>query len=258
MGDFAGAVAWLDRLRHAGLRLSWKGYASCIDACRKLGSPEAARRVFDVMISANVEPTTAVYNAVLGAYCFSSAAPKDLYDGLRREESQGVGPPDDLWVDIAGTGRRGRGDDRGDVVVDVNRGGGSDSGVEWAADLEERAGEQVEGPGEWGGKGLQQHPHPKSGEWAVGAVEMLQDMRSRDVMPDALSYALVITALISAERIEQVVSVWKRVSGSIWFLRCSDHRRPHAVVCACVSTRILGRVTRVPILTVKTKREKVV
>lgn len=248
-GDFVGTVWWLSRLRRAGLKLSPRGYAKCVNACRELGNPKAARQVFDAMMADGVVPKIEVYNAVLDALCFSFAVPPDFYSNRRRREGEdeaaattkaeggaivqtrgaaawGI-PVDENDVDV-GAGAQGtvnelerwvdieaNGDDRNDVSIESGGGGGGDGGGhigEDKGDVDRTREAVASGHGATRTGSSRHLPHPQCAEWSEDALGVLRDMRARGVRPDAITYSMVATALMSAEREADVVELWKQVS----------------------------------------------
>ncbi|CAN0361484.1 unnamed protein product, partial [Laminaria digitata] len=85
-GDYAGALAWVNRLQEAGLPVSRNGYAAAVDACCSLGNPGAAMGVLRAMAEAGVVPSPSVYNAVFETLCPPS---EGGYDGSRRWKEGG-------------------------------------------------------------------------------------------------------------------------------------------------------------------------
>lgn len=204
-GDHAAAVAWVDRLRSAGLSISRNGYAAAVNACCALGDPGTAAGVLGVMSEAQVVASASLYNAVLetihppseGGY---SATVRLRGDAATPEiEAGGAEDVED------GSGRGGGSKSRGGVaeINDLAGAGRGRGGQEQA-----REGGWTREPPEAGrgpGRGS------RAAEKAESALTLFEEMRERKVPMNGVTYAMVICALLGAEREDEVLRLWTQV-----------------------------------------------
>eukprot|EP00752_Nemacystus_decipiens_P016473 g14726.t1 len=217
-GDHAAAVAWVDRLRSAGLAISRNGYAAAVHACCALGDPDAAAGVLGVMSEAQVVPAASLYNAVLETICPPSEGGYSATVRLRDDAATpggGAGEAgEEAESDSGGRGRRGGGGE--------SRGGGGESrgGVAEINGLAAGRGGRGRGPGQAakeGGRGEEPpEPEPPGGgrgssaaeKKAESALALFEVMRKRKVPMNGVTYAMVVCALLGAEREGDVLRLW--------------------------------------------------
>eukprot|EP00903_Cladosiphon_okamuranus_P008809 g8436.t1 len=213
-GDHAAAVAWVDRLRSAGLAISRNGYAAAVNACCALGNPEAAAGVLGVMSEAQVVPTASLYNAVLETICPPSeggySATARLTDGaatFRAGETTEV--ENGSGSGGGGGGREGCGSESRDGVAEINGlagagGGGGGGGGEGGQGQAQEGGRRKEPPESESGRGR----GASAAEKAESALALFEEMRERKVPMNGVTYAMVVCALLGAEREDQVLRLW--------------------------------------------------
>lgn len=209
-GDHAAAVAWVDRLRSAGLAISRNGYAAAVHACCALGEPEAAAGVLGVMSEAQVAASASLYNAVLETICPPSEGGYSATVRLRDEAATSEAGETVEAVD--GSGGGGVCESCGGVA-EINglagAGGGRGTGQEQAR--EGAPGKEPPEPGP--GRGS------KAAEKAESAVALFEEMRERKVPMNGVTYAMVICALLEAEREDEVLRLWTQVRDKLGRLR---------------------------------------
>lgn len=205
-GDHAAAVAWVDRLRSAGLTISRNGYAAAVNACCALGDPDAAAGVLGVMSEAEVVPTASLYNAVLETICPPSEGGYSATVRLRDDATASGGVGEAVEAKKGSGGGIGGGGD----------GGGSESRGGGVAEINGLAGNGLAGAG---GGGRRKEP-PESGpgqrgsrdaEKAEAALALFEEMRERKVPMNGVTYAMVVCALLGAEREDEVLRLWTQV-----------------------------------------------
>lgn len=208
-------VWWLHRLRQAGLCVCHKGYATALNACQALGKHDAARGVFDAMIAANVKPTHTVYNVLLRSLSLSFTQIAEADQNVTRERSEesrarATGAEENV-TSVRQTG--------GDITVNGDRAAGAREDIEdnepaWGCGGEE--GETLneivsadvdEGKGSLSGRA----PSADVVALAEQSWALYRDMLARDVRPDGVTYVHLITAMLWAERIDDVLGLWETV-----------------------------------------------
>lgn len=210
-GDHAAAVAWVDRLRSAGLAISRNGYAGAVNACCALGDPEAAAGVLGVMSEAQVVPTASLYNAVLETICPPSeggysatarltAGAATLGAGESAEAEHGSGSGD-------GGGGGGGSESRGGVA-EINGLAGAGGGGGGQGQAQER-GRGKERPESESGRGR----GASAAEKAESALALFEEMRERKVPMNGVTYAMVVCALLVADREDEVLRLWTQARG---------------------------------------------
>lgn len=227
-GDYAGALAWINRLREVGLPVSRNGYAAAVDACCSLENPGAAICVLGAMAEVGVVPSASVYNAVFETICPPS---EGGYDGSRRWK-QGAGEQE-AFLDEGGIREGGESGSSGGGVVagcgedgsrgrggDIVEGGGGGSvggnGRRIVVEVNGLAGVGGgggggTGVGGWEGQTGFRKRDPRAAEKADNAIALFKSMAERGVPMNGVTYALVMAALLAAERIDDVVKLWKQV-----------------------------------------------
>lgn len=193
----------MKRLRSAGLPISRNGYAAAVEACCAMGKPEVAIRVLESITEGEAVgrdahlclPGVSAYNTVLETLCRCGRPDGALVDSSsrvwkRKDEKSGV---------FFGMGRSGEVQAPGgvhglgsgvDSIEGGRRGGIGDTGS--------------------GGEG-QRERYPSAVERAESAVRLLADMVGRGVSVNGVTYELVISALLEAERVDDIVDLWKQV-----------------------------------------------
>lgn len=211
-GDHAAAVAWVDRLRSAGLAISRNGYAAAVNACCALGDPDAAAGVLGVMSEAEVVPNASLYNAVLEAICPPSEGGYSATVRLRGDAGASGGAGETAEAENGSGGRGdgggGGGESRGgggDVVAEINGLAGAGRGGRRQEQVQEgRRGKEPPEPGP-GGRGS------RAAEKAEAALALFEEMRERKVPMNGVTYAMVVCALLGAEREDEVLRLWAQV-----------------------------------------------
>lgn len=184
-------MGWLDRLRAARVPISLKGYVAVANACCALGTPMGAVRVLDMMAEAGLVPSASVYNTVFGAFCPSYSA------GRRREREKEDEVDETVGWGVEGEGDDGVRDDSG-VASGVN-------GLQLAAGDGDEDGDG-EDASEW-------RRHPRAVELADRVLALLEEMKERRVPATGVTYAVVVAALLEAERVDDVLAMWQQVGG---------------------------------------------
>ncbi|CAM9283116.1 unnamed protein product, partial [Scytosiphon promiscuus] len=189
-GDHAAALAWVDRLRGAGLPVSRNGYSAAVNACCALGKPEAAIGVLEVMLESKVVPSASVYNAVLETICPPSEGGYSARARLRDDDEAFSG---------------------GGVETAAGGGGGGANGLDGVgegAGGERKDAQEGGGGGQFVGQG--RDPGSAAGVKADRALSLFEDMWARAVPMNGVTYAMVICALLRAEREDDVLRLWEQ------------------------------------------------
>ncbi|CAB1110596.1 unnamed protein product [Ectocarpus sp. CCAP 1310/34] len=179
-GDHAAAIAWVDRLDRAGLPVSRNGYTAGVNACCALGKPDAAISILGMMLEGRLVPTASVYNAVLESICPASEggysarvrlrdSSPALSGGRLTEEADGSGGEEEL--NGLFRARERREDGERDEPAGLIR----DTTAAAKADR---------------------------------ALSLFEEMWAREVPMNGVTYAIVICALLRAEREDQVLRLW--------------------------------------------------
>lgn len=192
-GDYGGALAWMNRLRGAGLPISRNGYAASVDACCAMGKPAVAIQILESITEGKGEggdahlsiPGVSTYNTVLETLCRCGGSDAALNESLSRVWKK-QGEKTGVYFDV---GRSGEVQDYGGVH---GLGNGVDS---------------IEG-----GREGRRERYPSAVERAESAMRLLSDMVDQRVSVNDVTYELVISVLLEAERVDDIVDLWKRVS----------------------------------------------
>lgn len=189
VGDHAAAIAWVDRLDRAGLPVSRNGYTAAVKACCALGKPDAAISILGMMLEGRLVPTASVYNTVLEAICPPS---EGGYSARVRLRDSGSALSDGRLTEEAdGCGGGGSGGEEGlNGLAHARGGGGEDGGREEPARLRRDT---------------------TAAAKADRALSLFEEMRAREVPMNGVTYAIVICALLRAEREDEVLRLWTLV-----------------------------------------------
>ncbi|CAM9449134.1 unnamed protein product [Ectocarpus sp. 13 AM-2016] len=179
-GDHAAAIAWVDRLDRAGLPVSRNGYTAAVNACCAVGKPDAALSILGMMLEGRLIPTASVYNAVLESMCPASEGGYSARVRLR-----------DGSPALSG----------GRLAEEADGSGG----VEELNGLS-RAGERGEDGGRDEPAGLRRDATASAK--ADRALSLFEEMWAREVPMNGVTFAIVICALLRAEREDEVLRLW--------------------------------------------------
>ncbi|CAM9133805.1 unnamed protein product [Ectocarpus sp. 4 AP-2014] len=179
-GDHAAAIAWVDRLDSADLPVSRNGYTAAVNACCALGKPDAAISILGMMLEGRLVPTASVYNAVLESICPASEggysarvrlrdSSPALSGGRLTEEADGSGSEEEL----NGLSR----------AIERGEDGGRDEPAGLRRDTTAVA-------------------------KADRVLSLFEEMWAREVPMNGVTYAIVICALLRAEREDEVLRLW--------------------------------------------------
>lgn len=225
-GDHAAAIEWVDRLRCAGLSVSRNGYTAAVNACCALGNLEAAAGVLGVMSEARVVPSASLYNAVLETICPPSEGGYSARVRWRNGDGDGGGGLGGDGVAASAEGVEGVESDNGHGS---RRSSSSSREGDCASGGSAGAGSVVVGKGVRKGRGEEEPPESKEGardddadddhhdrprraaEKADSALSLFEEMWRREVPMNGVTYAMVISALLGAERKDEVLSLWTQV-----------------------------------------------
>lgn len=206
-GDHAAAVAWVDRLRSAGLAISRNGYSAAVSACCALGNPDAAAGILGAMSEARVVATASAYNAVLETICPPSEGGYSARVRLRDDDAAAPGEGEGEAAGETTAEAVESGSGRGGVVVEIN--GLASTGAE----AEGAGGRRKEPPEEESGRG----GGSRAAEKAESALSLFEVMWEREVPMNGVTYAIVICALLAAGREDEVLRLWTQVTDADGF-----------------------------------------
>lgn len=211
-GDHAAAIAWVDRLHRAGLPVSRNGYTAAVNACCALGNTWAAADVLRVMSEARVVPNASLYNTVLETICPPSEGGYSARARWTNDGGGGVAASADGSEGVESVGGRGSGSRSS---REGGRAGGESAARSVVVGKEEREGRGEEEPPELEEARYPHHHHydrPRTAaEKADSALSLFEEMWRREVPMNGVTYAMVICALLEAEREDEVLRLWAQV-----------------------------------------------